>query len=55
MARKHPCANFDMYDAAAWKLNLNASETVKLQNILDEVKQFHTDLYHWHSSLLQER
>ena len=51
---EHPCANFDMYDAEAWKLNLNASETVKLQNILDEVKQFHTDLYHWHSSLLQE-
>jgi pimeloyl-ACP methyl ester carboxylesterase len=52
--QEHPCANFDMYDAQAWKLGLNASETVKLQNILDEVKQFYTDLYNWHASLLQE-
>jgi pimeloyl-ACP methyl ester carboxylesterase len=50
----HPCANFDMYDAQAWKLGLNVSETLKLQNILDEVKQFYTDLYNWHTSLLQE-
>ena len=50
----HPCANFDMYDAQAWKLGLNGSATVKLQNILDEVKQFHRNLYEWHDSLLQD-
>jgi hypothetical protein len=51
---EHPCANFDMYDANAWKLNLDAPATVHLQSILDEVKHFHTDLYQWHDSLLQE-
>lgn len=50
----HPCANFDMYDAKAWKLDLDAAATVNLQNILDEVRQFHTDLHQWHDSLLQE-
>jgi pimeloyl-ACP methyl ester carboxylesterase len=49
----HPCANFDMYDAPAWKLDLDAGATATLQNTLDEVKQFHTDLYQWHDSLLQ--
>lgn len=49
----HPCANFDMYDAVAWKLDLDAAEIVQLQNILDEVRNFHTDLHHWHESLLQ--
>jgi pimeloyl-ACP methyl ester carboxylesterase len=50
----HPCANFDMYSTEAWKLSLDAGATVKLQGILDEVKQFHTDIYQWHNSLLQK-
>jgi pimeloyl-ACP methyl ester carboxylesterase len=50
----HPCANFDMYDAKAWKLDLNAAATVHLQNILDEVHQFYSDLFQWHDSLLQD-
>lgn len=50
----HPCANFDMYDARAWNLDIDAAATVQLQNILDEVREFHTDLYQWHESLLQE-
>lgn len=50
----HPCANFDMYDAKAWQLDLNAGATVQLQNILDEVWQFYSDLHQWHGSLLQE-
>jgi pimeloyl-ACP methyl ester carboxylesterase len=49
----HPCANFDMYDANAWKLDLDAAATVHLQSILDEVRQFYTDLDKWHDSLLQ--
>lgn len=50
----HPCANFDLYDAKAWKLDLDAAGTVNLQNVLDEVRQYHTDLYQWHDSLGQE-
>jgi pimeloyl-ACP methyl ester carboxylesterase len=50
----HPCANFDMYDADAWKLDLDASATVRLQNVLNEVREFHSSLYQWHDSLLQE-
>ena len=50
----HPCANFDMYDANAWNLDLDAAATVHLQNVLNEVRQFHADLYQWHDSLLQD-
>jgi pimeloyl-ACP methyl ester carboxylesterase len=49
----HLCANFDMYDAKAWKLGLDAAATVRLQNILDEVRKFYADLSTWHASLLQ--
>jgi pimeloyl-ACP methyl ester carboxylesterase len=51
----HPCANFDMYDAVAWKLDLDAAGTAHLQSVLDEVSAFHTDLYRWHDTLLQEK
>jgi len=51
---EHPCANFNMYNAQAWELGLDAPATVNLQNILDEVKAFHKGLYEWHESLLQE-
>lgn len=50
----HPCANFDLYDAKAWKLDLDAADTVHLQSVLDEVRQFYADLYEWHDSLKQE-
>jgi pimeloyl-ACP methyl ester carboxylesterase len=50
----HPCGNFDMYDAAAWRLGLDSVATVRLQNILDEVRQWYTEIYEWHDSLLQE-
>ena len=50
----HPCANFDMYEATAWNLGLDAPATVHLQIVLDEVRRFHTDLYRWHDSLLQQ-
>ncbi|HKQ49724.1 MAG TPA: alpha/beta fold hydrolase [Phycisphaerae bacterium] len=51
---KHPCANFDLYKASDWKLEIKADATVRLQVILDEVRQFYTDLYNWHDDLLQE-
>lgn len=50
----HPCANFDMYDAQAWKLDLDAADTVQLQKILDEVRSMYKELYAWHDSLLQD-
>jgi hypothetical protein len=43
-----------MYEAEEWKLGLDASATVHLQNILSEAKLFHSNLYHWHDSLLQD-
>lgn len=51
---EHPCANFDLYNARAWELNLDDRATEHLQGVLDEVRQFHCDLYSWHDSLLQE-
>ncbi len=50
----HPCANFDMYDAPAWKLaDLDAMQTRELQAVLDETRRFHKDLHGWHNGLLQ--
>lgn len=50
----HPCANFDLYDASQWQLDLDASASLHLQAVLDEVRQFHADLHQWHAALLQE-
>lgn len=52
---EHPCANFDMYDAAAWKLDLNSKESKKLQIILDAAKDFHTRLHGWHGTLMLDQ
>jgi len=46
----HPCANFDLYDAGAYRLGLNAAATVQLQRGLDAARKFHTDLFDWHSN-----
>jgi pimeloyl-ACP methyl ester carboxylesterase len=52
---EHPCANFNLYDAVAYKLDkLDASEILHLQSVLDQTAQLHRDLYAWHSGLLQE-
>ena len=50
---EHPCANFDMYDASAWKLDLDPAQTVQLQASLDDARKFHVDLHAWHDGLLQ--
>ena len=53
----HPCANFDMYNAAAWGLDLDLSQTANLQTVLTSVAAFHKDLHTWHTDpaeLLQE-
>jgi pimeloyl-ACP methyl ester carboxylesterase len=52
----HPCANFDMYDAEAWKLDdLTDADKAALQKVLDAAKQFHQEIYDSHQQLKQER
>jgi pimeloyl-ACP methyl ester carboxylesterase len=50
----HPCANFDLYNADSWQLNLSHSETGALQTVLDAAAIMHRDLYQWHQGLMQE-
>ena len=47
----HPCANFDIYDAAAWQLDLSPAQASALQVILDAAAQMHRDLDSWHGTL----
>jgi pimeloyl-ACP methyl ester carboxylesterase len=51
----HPCANFDLYDAAAWSLGLTPGETAALQTILDATAAFHRQLFASHMALDQSR
>ncbi len=47
----HPCANFDMYRADEWKLEISAEETARLQRILDGAVEFHRRMYETHKAL----
>jgi hypothetical protein len=47
----HPCANFDLYDADAWKLGLAGDERAGLQSALDDTARLHRDLHSWHRGL----
>ena len=49
----HPCANFDLYQASAWKLRLADDEAAHLQQVLDGAASFHRRLYDWHVGLDQ--
>ena len=51
----HPCANFDLYDAGAWRLDLDATHTARLQTILDATADIHRRLHEAHSILDQDR
>jgi pimeloyl-ACP methyl ester carboxylesterase len=51
---EHPCANFDMYDASAWELDIDSMAKLRLQAVLEGARKFHVDLRAWHESLLQE-
>jgi len=51
----HPCANFDLYRAEAWKLDLDAPATANLQRILDAAADLHQRLYEAHRGLSQEQ
>jgi pimeloyl-ACP methyl ester carboxylesterase len=54
-AYMHPCANFDLYQAEAWKLELSPEQLSALQMILDGAAAFHRRLRAWHEGLDQER
>ncbi|MFF8835719.1 lipase family alpha/beta hydrolase [Streptomyces sp. NPDC015130] len=49
----HPCADFDLYDAAAWHLTLSPAQQLQLQARLDDARKSHEDLHLWHSALDQ--
>jgi pimeloyl-ACP methyl ester carboxylesterase len=51
----HPCADFDLYQADAWKLELSAEQLSALQMILDGAAALHRRLRAWHEGLDQER
>ncbi|MFB6892404.1 lipase family alpha/beta hydrolase [Kitasatospora sp. NPDC056327] len=50
----HPCANFDLYDAGAYRLGLDPAEQAGLQQALDAAREFHVRLAEWHGALPQE-
>jgi pimeloyl-ACP methyl ester carboxylesterase len=51
----HPCANFDMYQAELWKLDLSDNDRKRLQTVLDGAAAFHRKLYDGHMALTQDR
>ncbi|MFJ9822187.1 lipase family alpha/beta hydrolase [Streptomyces sp. NPDC101151] len=51
----HPCANFDLYDASAWHLDLSTPQELALQDILNAAAQHHRDLNEWHLALDQNQ
>jgi pimeloyl-ACP methyl ester carboxylesterase len=51
----HPCANFDLYAAAEWKLDLGAEQQRNLQTILNAVAAFYQELSTSHAKLSQEQ
>ena len=51
----HPCANFDLYDAGAWRLGLSPNESDDLQAALDDTATFHRELHAWHCGLPHEK
>jgi pimeloyl-ACP methyl ester carboxylesterase len=52
---EHPCANFDLYDADAWKLGLSDEELARLQTVLSDTAKLYRELHAWHGVLAQER
>jgi pimeloyl-ACP methyl ester carboxylesterase len=49
----HPCANFDMYRAEEWRLDLTPLQTEQLQEILDGAADLHRRIYDAHQALDQ--
>lgn len=50
----HPCANFDLYNAESWRLELSVEEIKNLQIVLDAAATMHRDLNNWHHNLAQD-
>lgn len=50
----HPCANFDLYRAEAWELELTNEDTTRLQTVLDGAAAFHRSQCEAHQALNQE-
>lgn len=51
----HPCANFDLYQAESWKLDLAAGQRSDLQSVLDGAAGFHRRLDEAHHALSPQR
>ncbi len=51
----HPCIDFDMYEAANWRLDMSPDDRVNLQTILDAVASSHERAYRHHMTLDQDR
>jgi pimeloyl-ACP methyl ester carboxylesterase len=51
----HPCANFDLYQADSWKLDLTGQEQENLQGILNATAEFHRRMYETHRNLDQSQ
>lgn len=47
----HPCVNFDLYDARAWRLKLEKPEEEQLERILDYTARLHRRLLESHKRL----
>jgi pimeloyl-ACP methyl ester carboxylesterase len=54
-AYSHPCANFDLYDAAAWHLDLKSGEQQDLQGVLNGAREFHERMYEGHLRLTNDQ
>jgi hypothetical protein len=48
----HPCSNFDLYDAEAWRLGIDPVETSRLQHVLDYVRGFYEEITRHHFDVL---
>jgi pimeloyl-ACP methyl ester carboxylesterase len=51
----HPCANFDLYRAESWQLDLTPAQTARLQDVLDGAADLHRRMDDHHRSLSQEQ
>ncbi|MFG2127079.1 lipase family alpha/beta hydrolase [Streptomyces sp. NPDC048751] len=51
----HPCTNFDPYEAEAWHLQLDHTQELHLQSLLDAAARHHSDLHAWHRALDQRQ
>jgi pimeloyl-ACP methyl ester carboxylesterase len=52
---RHPCADFDLYDADAWVLDLDAAERQQLAARLADTRRLHEQLHEWRRHLLFEQ